>query len=194
MLSVNETAYPRFKTNSTPKDLTAIYTPNPEEIGLANRLAQRIAPRVSFLVLLKTFQRLGYFPKLTDVPSAIIHHISLCISVPQIPRGLANYDRKTRTRHIHQILKFLKVTAYGKAAESTMNQAMISAAATKDDIADIINVAIEELIRQRFELPGFSILVRAAKKARFKVNNGYFRILYQLLGNDAYSGEADHRF
>ena len=82
------------------------------------------------------------------------------------------------------ILAFLKVTAYGNGGEAAMNQAVLDAASTKEDLADVINVAIEELIRQRFELPGFTIMMRAARKARFTVNAGYHKLIYQELGKD----------
>ncbi|MDQ3230363.1 MAG: Tn3 family transposase, partial [Pseudobdellovibrionaceae bacterium] len=62
--------------------------------------------------------------------------------------------------------------------------AATEAATTKEDIADIINVAIEELVRQRYELPGFSTFIKAAKKARITVNNGYYRSLFQALGKN----------
>ena len=68
MPSVQETAYPRLKAHPTPKELAAVYTPSPEELRLANVQAQRSAARIAFLVLLKTFQRLGYFPKIADIP------------------------------------------------------------------------------------------------------------------------------
>ena len=41
------------------------------------------------------------------------------------------------------------------------------AAAVKDNPADLINIALEELIRRRFELPAFSTLDRMADDIRF---------------------------
>ncbi len=35
-----------------------------------------------------------------------------------------------------------------------------------NELADLINVAIEELVRQKFELPGFTRLVRSARRVR----------------------------
>lgn len=48
-------------------------------------------------------------------------------------------------------------------------------------MADIINVIIEELIRQRFELPAFSTLNRSAQRIRNQVNERYFRSLTDAL-------------
>lgn len=37
-------------------------------------------------------------------------------------------------------------------------KACVEASRVREDLADIINVAIEELLRERFELPGFTTL------------------------------------
>lgn len=184
MVSVNETAYPRLKANSTPKDIEAIFTPSPAEIAFANVQAQRPAPRIAFLVLLKTFQRLGYFPRLADVPSSVRSYIAKTAGFTdaEIPPSEAIENKNNRIRHTSRILSYLRVSAYGEAAEEVMIGAATSAAVTKDDIADIINIAIEELVRQRYELPGFSTILKAARKARIVVNNGYHNEIYQALG------------
>ncbi|HEY4049639.1 MAG TPA: hypothetical protein VGM27_22480 [Acidobacteriaceae bacterium] len=43
------------------------------------------------------------------------------------------------------------------------------------DLADIINMAIEELIRHNFELPGFTTLLKEAKLGRTEVNRTLYR-------------------
>ncbi len=52
---------------------------------------------------------------------------------------------------------------------------MVEAARTKDDLADLINVALEELVRCHFELPAFGTLDRAAHHARAIVAGGIYR-------------------
>jgi hypothetical protein len=76
MPSVQETAYPRLKSSVSNEDLIRVYTPTPEEIALAKNSAKGDEAFVGFLVLLKTFQRLGYFVPLTEVPPAIVEHIA----------------------------------------------------------------------------------------------------------------------
>jgi hypothetical protein len=44
--------------------------------------------------------------------------------------------------------------------------AMREAARTKQELADLINVAIEELVRKKYELPAFDTLVRGARHVR----------------------------
>ena len=72
MSSVHETAYPRFKTDLTQRELEDIYNPTDVELRLSRRLGKTITGRLYLLVLLKTVQRLGYFVMLADVPPAIL--------------------------------------------------------------------------------------------------------------------------
>ena len=61
----------------------------------------------------------------------------------------------------------------------------LQAARTRDDLPDLINMAIEELIRQRFELPAFSTLLRIARTTRNTVNRRYQLRVCELLEVDA---------
>jgi len=75
MPSIDDTAYPKLKQNPTDKDLLTLYTPTTEELDLARRVTLTPSTRLCFLVLLKTFQRLGYGVKLATVSARIIRHI-----------------------------------------------------------------------------------------------------------------------
>jgi hypothetical protein len=71
------------------------------------------------------------------------------------------------------VRNFLGVTAYGYAARKVVVDASLRAARTREDLPDVINVALEELARQRYELPGFSTLLKIARAARSRVNREY---------------------
>jgi TnpA family transposase len=173
MPSIQETAYPRLKSAVSAADLAAIYTPTPEELVLAKQVTRGKLANLGFLILLKTFQRLGYFVPISQVPLAIAEHIAAITGAPFTPVELADYDLSgTRRRHGHVIRQFLQVQCYGKEARHTMLVAMSEAAATKDELADLINIAIEELVRKKYELPAFDTLVKGARHAR--------SIIYQL--------------
>ncbi|MFX8906986.1 hypothetical protein ABTM87_19335, partial [Acinetobacter baumannii] len=45
---------------------------------------------------------------------------------------------------------------------------------TKHELPDIINVMLEELVKHRYVLPGFTILLRMARAARERVNSEIF--------------------
>lgn len=181
MSAVYETAYPRIKAKLSPKELAEIYTPTAEELKFVTMHTKQVIPKLGLLTLLKVFQRLGYFLLLRDIPNVIIKHIADCIGC-DIPDALSSYDdTASRYRHLSLIRKFVGVAAYGEETRQIMQQAMENTVAVKDDIADIINVAIEELIKQKHELPEFSTFLRLAKSVRATVNQKYCRQISDLL-------------
>jgi Domain of unknown function (DUF4158) len=180
-----ETAYPRLKNYVTSRELIEIYTPTQQELALANQYTKKEATKLGFLVLLKTFQRLGYFVDSNIVPSAIVSHIIKCTQLLVLPSCLTSYEQsKTRKRHIALIREFQSVTSYGAKARKVVIRSMGQAARTKNDLADIINVAIEELVHHRYELPIFNTLVRAAKLVRGTVDRAFYRQVSQSLNHE----------
>lgn len=75
MTLVDRTAYPKFKQFPNPKELAELYTPQSEEIKLAKSKTKSHEGFLSFMVMLKSFQRLGYFPHPELVPIAVIKHL-----------------------------------------------------------------------------------------------------------------------
>lgn len=166
MARLGDTAYPRLKSHPTPHDLAAAYTPTWEEVTLANATAKGTSARVCFLVLLKTYQRVGYPVLIADTPAPIVDHIARSVGAP-LPLSMTGYDSSgTRQRHLNTIRTHVQVRPWGPMAQRVMLGALREAARTKYDLADLINVAIEELVRQRYELPAFSTLDRAAGHMR----------------------------
>ena len=72
----SDTAYPRFKTRLTHAELEQFYTPTEEELAFCASVTLLPSTRLGFVVLLKTFQRLGYFVLSSEVPEAVIKHIA----------------------------------------------------------------------------------------------------------------------
>jgi hypothetical protein len=83
------------------------------------------------------------------------------------------------------IRAYLCVRAYGSDARHAMIRALAEAARTKSDLVDLINVAIEELVRQRFELPAFDTLERAARKVRASLARQLHRRVSAALSPEA---------
>ncbi|RAL21956.1 DUF4158 domain-containing protein [Thermoflavimicrobium daqui] len=82
MPSIQDTIYPRIKSNLTDKDLEEAYTPQREEVEWAERKTRGNFQQLALLVLLKTTQKLGFFTTLLDVPKAIIEHIAQVAYLP----------------------------------------------------------------------------------------------------------------
>ena len=154
MPTVHETAYPRLKSSVIRRELIDLYTPTQAELEVAARASKGESARLGFLVLLKTFQRLGYFIPLRDVPRSIVEHIGHDRGMLIVPETMEEYDESgTRRRHVKIIRKYLCVQSFDESGQAVLSAAVRLAAARMEDLADIINVAIEELIRSSFELP-----------------------------------------
>jgi len=69
MASIERTAYPRFKQFMSARELHVFYTPQPDEIVWAREAAGSDEHLLALVVLLKAFDRLGYFPVLDEVPA-----------------------------------------------------------------------------------------------------------------------------
>lgn len=183
MASVHETAYPRLKRNPSNQDLSAIYTPTKEEIDLAQHLTRSPQTQLGFLVLLKTYQRLGYAINTSAAPVAAVRHIATLANLPGFQPDLAVYDRSpTRYRHLHLIRGYLQITKYGPQARKVIYESMEKAAWTKHELPDLINVAIEELVHHRCELPAFTALDRAARQIRQAVTTKLYEQVNQTIG------------
>jgi hypothetical protein len=62
---------------------------------------------------------------------------------------------------------------------------MIGAARTKEDLTDLINVSLEELAKECFELPPFATLDKAAHHVRAMTTRGLYRRVYQAIPQEA---------
>jgi hypothetical protein len=182
VLQISDIAYPRLKTHPTPGELENGFTPTLVELAFAEQQTRRSASRIALLVCLKTFQRLGYFVALTEVPAAVIQHVAQAAGFLYPPEGLLDYDRGTaRVRHWALVRTYVNVTAFEATGRKVVVKACVDAARVRDDLVDIINAAIEELVRQRYELPAFNTLLRCARHARATVNQGYYAQIAQVL-------------
>lgn len=183
MPSAHDTAYPRLKSSITQKELERYYTPSEADLALALSSANGNTGRLSFLVLLKTFQRLGYFVMLSDIPERVVAHLASNLKLKKVPCLTEYDDSGTRRRHVSVIRDFLQVSAFDETAKKALLDATREAALTKEDLADVINVGIEELLRLRFELPAFSTIHRTAQYAKTQINKQIYGQVTAELGS-----------
>nr|WP_255290531.1 DUF4158 domain-containing protein [Bacillus cereus] len=179
MTSIERTAYPRFKQNISKKELATIYTITHEENIFAHRVARGESSVFNCLVMLKSFQRLGYFPRPKDIPPMVIQHIRSCLSISDEKE--LKFNPKVMYRHQKEIRQYLHVYAFGKDALHVATKAIYNASHVMDHPPDLINVAIEELIKERYELPAFSTLDRLARRVRTLVNSQLCHIVMTRL-------------
>lgn len=81
MTAIHETAYPRLRSTLSDKELEEIYTPTPDDLAFLHRVTKPTVALFGGAVLLKTLQRLGYFPAFDRLPPGLIQHLATTLSV-----------------------------------------------------------------------------------------------------------------
>ena len=140
--------------------------------------------RLGFALLLKTYQRLGYFVTSGQVPNAIAEHVASSLGEPYDQQNLRQYDAsQARRKHLSTVREFLEVKPFGDDGKTLMRQTFAEAARTKEDVIDIINIGIETLVRHRYELPAFDTLLREARAERIAMNQALQTQIHDVLGD-----------
>jgi Tn3 transposase DDE domain/Domain of unknown function (DUF4158) len=170
--SIERTAHPRLKRRPSAQELADVYTPTTEDLAFIRATARGPSPTLTLAVLLKVFQRLGHMPRLQDVPFAIVAHVRASLRLPA--ETALDVTPRTLYRHHEQVRTHLQVRSWGPEARHATIMAVHQAAQVMDHPADLINVAVEELVRQRFELPAFSTLDTLATHVRAVVHRRLF--------------------
>ena len=115
MTSINRTAYPKFKQFPDAKELAELYTPTLEEIRFVKSKTKSHNGFLSFMVMLKSFQRLGYFPHPELVPIAVIKHLRSCLKLQDWVKTIPS--ERQRYTYQNAIRSYLGVKQYDKAAQ-----------------------------------------------------------------------------
>jgi Tn3 transposase DDE domain/Domain of unknown function (DUF4158) len=171
--SIERTAYPRFKRITSVRELEESFTPSPEEITWALAMTRSESHLLSLVLTLKTFQRLGYFPPSEEIPTVVVDHVRHSLGLPD---DVAAAPESARTLRHHRTLvrERLGVVTDPQYARKLAESAIEGAAQTKDNPADLINVALEEIVRARCEIPGYTTLDEMASRIRTRVNSAFF--------------------
>ena len=180
MAAIERTAYPRFKPSLTANELQDLYCPTDEERDFISTQARGATQQLTLLTLLKCHQHLGYLPSLAEVPDQIRTY--LCQQLNLFPLMYESVDaEKTVYRYRQLIRTYLEIKPYGESGQDLVETAVAQAAYTMSDPADLINLAVEHLVQQRFELPAFSTLDRLVMHIRHRVHQDlYTRITASL--------------
>jgi hypothetical protein len=166
--SIERTAYPRFKAALSAQELQALYAPTEEERELVATHARTDTQQLTLLTLLKCHQSLGYLPAFETIPAFIRQYLCQQFHLP--PETASHTAKNLRSRYRYLIRGYLAVTAYANGGDRLVEQRVTQAASTMSDPADLINVAVEHLIQQRFELPAFQTLDRLVSHVRYEVH------------------------
>lgn len=183
MTAIYETAYRELKSSYTKKELEDIFTPNKNELEFVLKSARIPLNRLAVLVHIKVLNQIGRFRKLDEVPISVVRYLLRFLPkcVYESTKFLKLDSPANRNRLLNVTRKYTSTSAYNKSANEIANTSALEASKTKEKIPDIINIVLEELIRNRYELPGFTSLVKIANSKRKEINDGYFNKLFHQL-------------
>ncbi len=172
MTSIERTAYPRFGRLVTARELGEL-SPTPDEVAWARGLTRSDGHLLALVVSLKCFQRLGYFPRRERVPEVVVDHIRrhLELSPATMPEPGSERTAKLQRELVRECVGVLFDP---ERARQVASGAIREAAEVKNHPPDLINVALELLVKESLELPGYSTLDEMATRIRHEVNSAIF--------------------
>lgn len=177
MTSIERTAYPRFGRVVTARELEEM-SPVPDEVVWARDQTRSDAALLALVVSLKCFQRLGYFPRPDQVPKVVVAHLRRCLgldegTVPELGSERTAEDQRRMVRGR------VGVVLDPEHARTLAAEVVRVAAQVKNNPPDLINVALEVLVKNSLELPGFSTIDKLVARIRHEVNAALFN---QIVG------------
>ncbi|WP_205446939.1 DUF4158 domain-containing protein [Candidatus Frankia alpina] len=180
MASIERTAYPRFKRTISSRELHDTFTVTSAEVGWAVERTATEQHRLALLVLLKCYQRLGYFPSLATVPADVVGYVRGQL---ELGESVAAEHDAPRTAKWHRglVRDWLGVVYEPAKVREIAEAALQEAAQGKDNPADLINAALEQLVKARCELPGYTTLDQMAGAVRAEVNGALFAMVVARL-------------
>ncbi|MBV9022218.1 MAG: DUF4158 domain-containing protein [Streptomycetaceae bacterium] len=169
MTSIERTAYPRFKRLITARELHVFFTPSEEERVWAEEVTDSDEHQLALLVALKSYQRMGCFSKPYDVPDQVVEFVRRAVELPESILPVYASGR-TAERYRSWVRERCGVRYDGPAARKLAEETMRVEAASKNNPADLINIALEKLVEAGLEIPRFSTLDAMASTVRGQVN------------------------
>ena len=180
MASIERTAYPRLQPFLSQEELETLYHPSLMEMEFVKTKARGNVQRLTLLTLLKCHQHLGYMPELNVKTSQISDYLRVRLDLSK-DTVVAKEVGRSVYRYYRVIRSYLGIKRYPEGGKKIAETEVRNAAHTMSDPADLINVAIEKLIEQRFELPAFSTLNRLIGHIRGEVHEQLYSQINALL-------------
>lgn len=167
--SIERTAYPRFKRLITARELHLFFSPSREEAEWAAGRTQSAEHRLALLLMLKSYQRMGCFPKLAEIPNMVADFVRRAVELPD--GTLPEYaSQRSAEQHRALVRKRLGAKYDAAGARAVAAETIRAEAEAKNNPADLINTALEKLVEAGLELPAFSTLDAMASALRGEVN------------------------
>jgi len=187
MTAIERTAYPRFSPKAQyRRDVLELnYQLSHIELEFIKKLARNTRARLNIATQLKCIQNIGYFVDPEEIPKAIQKYLRSQLLIKG-PLKTGYTHRSSKSTHRNKIRDFLEIKKWDRkiiknGADDISSQRFalnvaFQSAQTLNHPADIINIVIETMLNQKYELPSFNILDRLVRHAKFAVNNKIFSV------------------
>lgn len=144
MASLERTAYPRFRCLVSARELASL-SPADDEVAWARARARSGEHLLGLVLSLRCFERLGYFPRPDEVPLAVVEHARRGL---ELPEGTAPSRGSETAKWQHGLVRErVGVVHDPERARAVAAEAIRSAAEVKNNPPDLINVALEMLVK-----------------------------------------------
>ncbi|MFI6739895.1 DUF4158 domain-containing protein [Nonomuraea sp. NPDC050451] len=181
MTWIERTAYPQFKRLTSARVLHVFFTPSPEEVDWAEQRTGSPESCFALVLALKCFQKMARFPSWDEIPEVVIDHVRRCLELAEdVWPGHGSSGSAKAHRKLVRQRQDVKYDAGRARAIAAV--AIRKAAQAKNNPADLINAAIEELLRLRLELLGYTTLEDLATSVRAEVNAAIFATILRRMG------------
>ncbi len=157
------------------QELTKYYTPSEEEVKFAKAVAKGDTKVCIFLIYLKVFQDLNYFPLYTTIPKQIIQHMKDSLHIRK--KAKAEFKDRSIRRYKQIIRSFLNTISDREQIKDLTNKSVEEYEPIMENSADVFNAVLEKLIKNNCEIPAFSTLERWIKSKQAEINNNIFRYI-----------------
>jgi Domain of unknown function (DUF4158) len=169
--SIERTAYPRFRRLVTARELASL-SPSGDDVEWAREHTRSGEHLFSLVLSLVCFGRLGYFPRPGEVPVAVLEHVRRELDLRQ---GTTAWCEARNVKAQRQLVRArLGVAHDPRRARAIAEAGIRSAAEVMNHPPDLINVALELVVKASLELPAFSTVDELASRVRREVNTGMF--------------------
>jgi len=181
MTAIYKTVYPFLQDSYSDIELEMYFTPNIIEIDYVKANTKNKASRLNMLIMMKCFQKFGYFPTFKTIPNEIITYISKCIRIKFSSKNKYKTNPRSRVRHMMLIREFLNIKPFDSKSQKYIEEIIYKHAYKKDEIIDLINISIEELIKERVELPGYTTLSKICDSMRIRVYDDLYNEVFEKM-------------
>lgn len=171
MASIDKTAYPLFSEYFLKNaNFNDYFDVSRKELDFVFENSKNSKNNLILLILLKSYQFLGYSVLIEEVPISVQRYIWKQLKISYKFPILKKLSNISSYRYRQIIREFLGYIPWNLESEELVKEKIKEAAYTMSAPSDLINVAIEALSNNKYELPSFRKLDELTASIREQVH------------------------